>query len=543
MPKSSLISFLLLLFITHQLSAQIQDIRKKEKLIMNQYDQIEYNDVGKIANMDDIQKMVNKSREIKFRAGEIRGLVLLQRNALRRDNYSLSEKYGNEAEKLALMENDNYSLGHIQLNKACVAIDLGLYSDAKAILENTTYGDNITNKADKNIYFSNSYMLLAGLYSRMEQKDSMLYYTKKSLDVIERTPVNQLTQYQKVRYYYLEIFQLMNLGIAYAYHPKNPRIDLAEKYFQRALQYSVTHPQYFKLCDIEVYESLGWFYFTKKEYQKSIDFCMKVLELEKVKKKPEHRLGAYEGIKDAYSALGNSAEELKYLKLYTDLSDSIKNAQKITVINQSKNKINTFRDVYNENRLTVIFSAAGVILLIIMASWYYNKKKEREHRKKYDELIHELHQKSLEASDENTGNENNHEELDIKDPMASGLSTETEKKLLKKLEAFENSEKFLKKGINIGYLSNILNTNPKYLSEIIKNNKAQNFNAYINKLRINYIVYKLYNNPKYREYKISYLAEESGYASSQVFVIAFKKEKGVTPSYFINQLSEPVHHH
>ncbi|NHQ71954.1 helix-turn-helix domain-containing protein, partial [Elizabethkingia miricola] len=52
-----------------------------------------------------------------------------------------------------------------------------------------------------------------------------------------------------------------------------------------------------------------------------------------------------------------------------------------------------------------------------------------------------------------------------------------------------------------------------------------------------YIIDKLYNNPLYREYKISYLAEECGYSSHQVFITAFRKETGMTPSYFIKQLS------
>lgn len=61
-------------------------------------------------------------------------------------------------------------------------------------------------------------------------------------------------------------------------------------------------------------------------------------------------------------------------------------------------------------------------------------------------------------------------------------------------------------------MSNLFNTNPKYLSQIIRESKNQNFNGYINQLRINYISNKLYNIPLYREYKISYLAEECGYA-------------------------------
>ncbi|AQX14363.1 transcriptional regulator [Elizabethkingia meningoseptica] len=85
-------------------------------------------------------------------------------------------------------------------------------------------------------------------------------------------------------------------------------------------------------------------------------------------------------------------------------------------------------------------------------------------------------------------------------------------------------------------MSNLFNTNPKYLSQIIREHKGQNFSGYINQLRINYISNKLYNTTLYREYKISYLAEECGYASPQVFINAFRKETGMTPSYFITAL-------
>ncbi|MGG7467399.1 hypothetical protein ACVVIH_00755 [Chryseobacterium arthrosphaerae] len=174
----SLISFLLPLFIFHQLPAQ--DIRSKEKQLMKQYDPIEYNDVGKIINMDGIRQMIHKSKEINFRSGELRGLILLQRNALRRGNYSLSKKYGDEAEKLAQEENGNYSLSLIHLNKACAAVDLGLQPEAKILLEDTTYADRIENKTDKDLYYANAYMLLAGVFSRINAKDSMVYLHKKA---------------------------------------------------------------------------------------------------------------------------------------------------------------------------------------------------------------------------------------------------------------------------------------------------------------------------------------------------------------------------
>ncbi|MBB4804831.1 YesN/AraC family two-component response regulator [Chryseobacterium defluvii] len=116
------------------------------------------------------------------------------------------------------------------------------------------------------------------------------------------------------------------------------------------------------------------------------------------------------------------------------------------------------------------------------------------------------------------------------------IPDETLKILFQKLEKFEKSEKYLSKEITLTWLANKLNTNTKYLSELIKIYRDKNFSNYINELRINYIVHKLYNEPIYREYKVSYLAEECGFASPQVFVIAFKKINEVTPSYFIKTL-------
>jgi len=131
------------------------------------------------------------------------------------------------------------------------------------------------------------------------------------------------------------------------------------------------------------------------------------------------------------------------------------------------------------------------------------------------------------------------EKLD-KDYNKNNLSSDIEKVLLKKILVFENSEKFLKNNITLSYLSHLFNTNPKYLSAFIKSHRERNFNSYINYLRIGYICRKLCENALYREYKISYLAEECGYASTQVFISAFRKETGVTPMLFINKLKNQV---
>lgn len=117
------------------------------------------------------------------------------------------------------------------------------------------------------------------------------------------------------------------------------------------------------------------------------------------------------------------------------------------------------------------------------------------------------------------------------------ISDKTEEEILEKLKKFENSKLFLDKQLRVASLAKQLDTNTRYLSSIINASKNKSFNAYINSLRIQYIVNKLNAEPKYRTYKISYLAEESGFASQSSFTTAFKEVTAHTPSAYIKKIS------
>lgn len=114
----------------------------------------------------------------------------------------------------------------------------------------------------------------------------------------------------------------------------------------------------------------------------------------------------------------------------------------------------------------------------------------------------------------------------------------TEKTILSKLKRFENSTKFLSKDMSLAVLSGKFDTNTKYLSEIINKHYNANFNTFINKLRVNYIIDKLKNDPNYINYKISFLAEESGYSSHSSFATVFKSIVGMSPATFIGLINE-----
>jgi YesN/AraC family two-component response regulator len=182
------------------------------------------------------------------------------------------------------------------------------------------------------------------------------------------------------------------------------------------------------------------------------------------------------------------------------------------------------------------FAAIFLIIAMILVTggcWYWKRNQNKLH-KRYETIIENLkkevqitEKQDTEIKTENKGTENN-----------LSISEETTALLLSKLSKFEKSEKFLKKDLTLTSLSNSLATNPRYLSEIIKQYKNKSFNNYINGLRIQFITNKLYDTPIFREYKISYLAEACGFSSREVFAVIFKKETGVSPSYFISQLKK-----
>lgn len=126
------------------------------------------------------------------------------------------------------------------------------------------------------------------------------------------------------------------------------------------------------------------------------------------------------------------------------------------------------------------------------------------------------------------------------EPRQTTILKESENQILLGLQKFESSKRFISKDMSLGMLAAQLNTNTKYLSEIINRNKEKNFNSYINELRINYITEKIKNEPAYLNYKVSYLAEECGFASHSTFTTVFKSVVGVSPITFVDFVKNEI---
>ncbi|WP_213279267.1 AraC family transcriptional regulator [Chryseobacterium indologenes] len=448
-----------------------------------------------------------------------------------------SIEYSYEVEKAAKETDDNESIAMAYIERGTALSVLGLFDENYKELHKAEYYVNkLTDENKKHFNRAHIYQgLTAGYYiPKKAHQDTILLYFKKSLQEAEKiSDVENSRQtdekYDMISYLY------MNIGMHYAMISKPKRLDIAEEYLQKSL--NIMNQRKFtqmKVDKIPILNYLGHFYSEQGKDKEAIEYAREVLQLEKRTHSPASRVAAYATMTNSFESLKNKDSTIKYMALYSNLSDSLAHSNKMSADKTIK-KISQQKDKIHQDNI-LQFAAIFLIIALILAAggWWYWKRNQNKLHKRYETIIENLkkevqitEKQDTEIKTENKGTENN-----------LSISEETTALLLHKLSKFEKSEKFLKKDLTLTSLSNSLATNPRYLSEIIKQYKNKSFNNYINGLRIQFITNKLYDTPIFREYKISYLAEACGFSSREVFAVIFKKETGVSPSYFISQLKK-----
>lgn len=98
---------------------------------------------------------------------------------------------------------------------------------------------------------------------------------------------------------------------------------------------------------------------------------------------------------------------------------------------------------------------------------------------------------------------------------------------LKLMELISNEKPFLDPKLTLTKLSEQLGVNSKILSQIINQTTKDNYSNYIAKLRVEEAKLLL-SSEKHKDYKIAYIAYESGFNSLSSFNASFKKITGQT---------------
>ncbi|MFS4428401.1 helix-turn-helix domain-containing protein [Chryseobacterium sp. S90] len=450
-------------------------------------------------------------------------------------DYKKALEISNRVIDLAVSQKDYKALSVIYNKRAILHENLGLYDVSLKEYETALkYAKAISEINQRHYQTSLVYYNMAPyyqgrsnekvLYSLEKSREEILKVSDKSTDVPLEQKIDMLISVN------------MNLGIHYRDSKNRERnVKLSEFYFKEALkQLAVIKGKINPETKIDLYQALQEFYQMKKDYRKAIEYGENMLALEKSNSMPYNRRVGYMVLAKSYLGIGDSPTSQKYLDLFSKLNDSITSIEKEAVEVPVK-KIISETKINGEKKINKIVVISIVVLSLITGTMLiYRRRSNKIIHKKYKDLIEKISKENEENKIQPIVERN----IGVKSSIT--ITDETIKSLLLKLEKFEASEKYLRKDLSLTWMANSLATNPKYLSEVIKIYKNHNFTSYINELRINYIIKKLYELPVYREYKITYLAEECGYVTPRVFVNAFKQHMGFTPSYFVEQLKSSV---
>lgn len=447
-----------------------------------------------------------------------------------RGDYKKVIEISNKAEKTAIELNHYELLADTYRLRGVSYIEMGFNNIGLKELKKALIASHKMKKGNSQ-YLQNAY-----IYDNMAQQyeksslDSTIFYKKKSLNEAEKVDNSPKAINQK---YQVIAFQYMNLGVHYSKQNKKTE---AEKYLLKSLEIyeSGKYPLLPKNEKATLYSELGKFYFAVKDYKTAIKYAEEARYLEKSSPSPYIRKDIYEVLFKSYIEIENPSLSKKYAELYTALSDSIQKVGKDNIDPSINKIISKQTSEYHHNIQNILFYVGIFLIIAILLGWYFWRKSQRKLKTKYDLIIENLKNKttlnqdpippvSISTSEKNPG---------------IYITASTTNIILAKLDKFEKSHKFIRKDISVTALANEFQTNNRYLSEIIKLHKGGNFNNYINRLRIDYILNKLYEDPQFRKYKITYLADYCGFASREVFAAVFKKETGVTPSYFISNLKK-----
>jgi AraC-like DNA-binding protein len=140
--------------------------------------------------------------------------------------------------------------------------------------------------------------------------------------------------------------------------------------------------------------------------------------------------------------------------------------------------------------------------------------------------------------DERKLNASLQQRAETKKPLRGRNDQEKNELLYSNLQTWlETDKRFTRKDLSLELVAKELNTNREYLSRAISEQNVR-FNDLINKYRIQEVIQILSDkNNRISRYSLSAIASEVGFNSNSVFIDAFRKQTGMNPAQFRNNLN------
>lgn len=484
---------------------------------------------------DDIENLINSNPD---QALKIAQYLLSKTNTSNKEkakvNFLISKAYlvkGDFSSALNfLYEEKNYEdylteeeKIDIEIGKIVLLRELTLYKQSKKSLENLENKFKNTHDSKLKLYLEGSIAIEKAQFLLNEGKaENGISLLRKHESSLNKTFKNNKN---------LELNYIITLGQLYF---KESDLVQAKKHFESAIALVNNQNGENVYSKIEALQGLAGVYLATKDHQKVINLSNEAMVYAKGLGNLFLQVEIIQQQNLSYLALNDMANYKLTNTRFFEVQPETE-AQEQEAINTAYNLISDeYSKDYEDDKsgyLNTIYIVSGIFLVIILVCVFFWQK-TLQRKKGLDVIINyiEITRSNLIGSFSITDKK--------QEPRKNVILKETEEQILNKLKRFESSKRFINKDISLAVLAGQLDSNTKYLSEIINTHYNVNFNTYINKLRINYIIEKLKTDPNFINYKISYLAENCGFSSHSSFATVFKSITGISPVKFIELLNQ-----
>ncbi len=230
---------------------------------------------------------------------------------------------------------------------------------------------------------------------------------------------------------------------------------------------------------------------------------------------------------------------------YMELKDSINNANEYGKIKdmeflQEANKYEKqLQHLTAEKRIhDIVTWAIGLgllltLLFLVLVVFQNRKLLERNKdlfkknvallkSKEEEERIYQEYMEKLEAKPSDSGRY-----------KSSSLTDESKEILLGRIRhVMHTPEEFCQDDFTIDKLATLVNSNTRYVSQVINETLGKNFNTLLNEQRINEVCKRLVDTVNHGNKTNEAIAEEVGFKSRSHFIRTFKKITGLTPTQY-----------
>lgn len=332
--------------------------------------------------------------------------------------------------------------------------------------------------------------------------------------------------------YYMELFSKLpasankNIGYYRLYIPFVSHIEAGDDDEARRLSHELS--QYISLhgmrdgSEAVLYNHWGMRFAQKNEYDSAVNCYRKALVILEREPLPSTRQAVYTNMCALFKHYGMSDSLARYREKMVESSFSNFNLRDFSLTKEELENYEKELESMEKEKLRLrswYIVGVAVAVIALLASFIIYALL----RKKNETAAPAGTDAEPESPDDDGGK--TPDRLTLADSLRDRLSGEL-------LALLEEEDLVFNPDLNINILALRLNTNTKYVTEVIHGLGGQNFRSFINEHRVREACRRLSDKDNYGNLTIAAIAAEVGFNSHNSFISAFRKVAGMTPAQY-----------